>query len=217
MLKAEIQAAIAEVRAIYAELERRPAARGCQARAECCRFEITGLTPQLTRGEALLAAKAFRASGRKALPEPEDGTCPLLDPATARCRIYDARPFGCRTHFCDAAGGPYPRKMVLDLIRRLEAVDLRLGGEVLALIKASWVFLAAPEAARHIAISNRLYGKVASIKHGAVNSEVLLALPGGGTVCAMLESASLSGMALEVGADACALISPAHIILASLA
>ena len=96
-------------------------------------------------------------------------------------------------------------------------MDLRLGSEVLALIKASWVFLAAPEAARNIAISNRLYGKVASIKHGAVNSEVLLALPGGGTVCAMLESASLSGMALEVGADACALISPAHIILASLA
>jgi len=129
MTQAEIQAVIAEVRAIYAELERRPAARECQARAECCRFEITGLTPQLTRGEALLAAKAFRATGRKTLPDPEDGACPLLDPATARCRIYDARPFGCRTHFCDAAGGPHPRKAVLDLIRRLEAVDQRLGGE----------------------------------------------------------------------------------------
>ncbi|MBV9128127.1 MAG: YkgJ family cysteine cluster protein [Verrucomicrobia bacterium] len=53
----------------------------------------------------------------------------MLDPATRRCRIYAARPFGCRTHFCRAAGGPYRRAEVLDLIRRLEAVDARLGGD----------------------------------------------------------------------------------------
>lgn len=46
-----------------------------------------------------------------------------------QCLIYDARPFGCRTHFCSAAGGPFSRRDVLDLIRRLEDVDLALGGE----------------------------------------------------------------------------------------
>jgi hypothetical protein len=42
--------------------------------------------------------------------------------------IYHDRPFGCRTHFCAAAGGPYTRREVLDLIRRLEQVDAQLGG-----------------------------------------------------------------------------------------
>ena len=51
----------------------------------------------------------------------------MLDPATSRCLIYGDRPFGCRTHFCRAAGGPYERREVLDLIRRLEAADVLLG------------------------------------------------------------------------------------------
>ena len=37
-------------------------------------------------------------------------------------------PFGCRTHFCGAAGGPYKRREVVDLIRRLEDIDTALGG-----------------------------------------------------------------------------------------
>jgi Fe-S-cluster containining protein len=129
MRREEIQAALTEVRAIYAELANRPVQRSCIARTECCQFHLTGLTPQLTKGEAIAAAKGFRATGRKELPEPADGTCPLLKKETGRCMIYAERPFGCRTHFCDAAGGPYPRKEVLDLIRRLDELDRRLGGD----------------------------------------------------------------------------------------
>ena len=125
----QIKNALAQVRAVYAELVRRPVERQCEARTECCQFQLTGLTPQLTKGEAVLAAKAFRATGRKALPEPDDGACPLLKRETGRCLIYADRPFGCRTHFCAAAGGPYARREVLDLIRRLEAVDQMLGGD----------------------------------------------------------------------------------------
>jgi Fe-S-cluster containining protein len=121
--------ALAEIRAVYAELAKRPLERSCRALTECCQFQLTGLTPHLTKGEALVAAKGFRATGRKELPEPPDGACPLLHRATGRCLIYADRPFGCRTHFCAAAGGPYPRKLVLDLIRRLEAVDQQLGGD----------------------------------------------------------------------------------------
>ena len=125
----KIKDALLEVRAIYAELARRPIQRSCEARTECCQFHLTGLTPQLTKGEALFAAKAFRATGRKELPEPDDGACPLLKRETGRCLIYADRPFGCRTHFCAVAGGPYARKEVLDLIRRLEVVDQMLGGD----------------------------------------------------------------------------------------
>lgn len=128
----DLDAALAEVRAVYAELDARPTVRGCVGQTECCRFRLTGLVPFLTRGEALLAARAWRATGRKELPastDVGDGACPMLDPATSRCRIYAARPFPCRTHFCRAAGGPRRRAEVLDLIRRLESIDARLGGD----------------------------------------------------------------------------------------
>jgi Fe-S-cluster containining protein len=117
-----------EVRAVYDELAQRPIERACERRTTCCQFQITGRRPQLTRGEALVAAKAFRATGRTRLPARADGACPLLD-AQGRCLIYEGRPFGCRTHFCAAAGGPLARREVLDLIRRLEVVDRALGGD----------------------------------------------------------------------------------------
>jgi hypothetical protein len=117
-----IQNALVKVRTVYAELANRPIERQCITRTQCCQFRLTGLTPELTKGEALLAARAFRATGRKELPERKDGACPLLQTETGR-------PFGCRTHFCEAAGGLIPRKEILDLIRRLEEVDGHLGGD----------------------------------------------------------------------------------------
>ena len=116
------------VQQIYRDLATRPIERQCVQRTECCQFRLTGRTPFLTKGEALVAAKALRASGRKQLPESPDGACPLLNRATGRCLIYDGRPFGCRTHFCAAAGGPYARQEVADLIHRLEDIDDALGG-----------------------------------------------------------------------------------------
>lgn len=127
-LAAAKAAALAEVRAVYEELARRPVERQCTRLTQCCQFKLNGLTPYLTRGEALVAARGVRAAGRRQLPERADGACPLLHPQTGRCMIYADRPFGCRTHFCAAAGGPYARGEVVDLIRRLEQVDAALGG-----------------------------------------------------------------------------------------
>lgn len=119
--------ALEQVRAVYAELARRPFQRACTSSTGCCQFHVTGRVPQLTRGEALVAARAVRAAGRKVLPQRADGACPLLR-EDGRCLIYQDRPFGCRTHFCGAAGGPVSRSEVLDLIRDLETIDTRLGG-----------------------------------------------------------------------------------------
>lgn len=124
----ERRQAAADVRKVYAELAARPVTRNCALRAECCQFLLTGKTPYLTKGEALVGAQALKATGRRALPVREDGACPLLDPVSAKCLIYDSRPFGCRTHFCPAAGGPYPRRDVADLIHKLEEIARRLGG-----------------------------------------------------------------------------------------
>ena len=124
----DVQTALADVRAVYAQLEQRPIERNCVRLKECCQFKLTGRKPYLTKGEALVAAKALRATGRKGLPEVSDGGCPLLDRGTGNCLIYRDRPFGCRTHFCAAAGGPYTRREVSDLIQRLETIDANLGG-----------------------------------------------------------------------------------------
>lgn len=123
-----LKAALDEVKAIYAELEKRPLQRDCQMRTQCCHFRLTGRTPFLTLGEALYAAQGVRASGRKDLKPRPDGACPLLG-KEGRCTIYLHRPFGCRTHFCHEAGGMYPRKHIADLIHRLEALDEKLGGD----------------------------------------------------------------------------------------
>ena len=127
-LPEKLQIALAEVRQVYLDLAQRPIERNCTRLTECCHFKLTGRTPYLTKGEAVVAAKALRATGRKSLPKNADGSCPMLQPETGNCLIYEDRPFGCRTHFCAAAGGPIARREVLDLIRRLEDVDLALDG-----------------------------------------------------------------------------------------
>src|SRR5690348_10666962 len=125
----KLQAALAQVRQVYLDLARRPIERNCVRKTECCHFKLTGRTPYLTKGEAVVAARAFRATGRKSLPENPDGICPMLHSAAGNCLIYEDRPFGCRTHFCAAAGGAVARREVLDLIRRLEKIDSDLGGD----------------------------------------------------------------------------------------
>jgi len=128
VLPEKLQTALAEVRQVYVDLAQKPIQRNCVRRTECCHFKLTGRTPYLTKGEAVVAATALRATGRKSLPENADGSCPMLQPETGNCLIYADRPFGCRTHFCAAAGGPIARREVLGLIRRLEDVDLALKG-----------------------------------------------------------------------------------------
>jgi Fe-S-cluster containining protein len=124
----KMEPTLEEVRQVYADLAARPIDRNCMRVKECCHFKLTGRTPYLTKGEALLAAKALRATGRRTLPVNPTGACPLLDAQTGDCLIYNSRPFGCRTHFCAAAGGPFARREVIDLIRRLESVDAALAG-----------------------------------------------------------------------------------------
>lgn len=121
-------AALEEVQAVYSELAQRPVERDCVRRTECCQFKLTGKTPYVTAGEAMMVADALRAQGKRKLTEKEDGSCPMLHAQTGKCEVYEARPFSCRTHFCQAAGGPYARREVVDLIRRLEDVDAALFG-----------------------------------------------------------------------------------------
>ncbi|AHI68334.1 TOBE domain-containing protein [Burkholderia thailandensis] len=61
---------------------------------------------------------------------------------------------------------------------------------------------------------NQLFGKVLAIKHGAVNDEVLLALPGEHTITAVVTHESTQELGLAPGVDACALVKASWVVLA---
>ncbi|MGC8854994.1 MAG: TOBE domain-containing protein [Halothiobacillaceae bacterium] len=94
-----------------------------------------------------------------------------------------------------------------------EAMGLVPGKSAWALIKASWVILAAPDEGVRISARNRLCGTIQRIHEGAVNAEVVLALPGGNTVAAIITETSLEDLGFKVGDAACALIKASHVIL----
>lgn len=92
-------------------------------------------------------------------------------------------------------------------------LGLSVGQDVLALVKAPWVVLATGEDLR-VSARNRLAGTVEHITAGAVNAEVRLALPGGGTLVAIVTHDAVQELQLREGAAATALINASHVILA---
>lgn len=80
-----------------------------------------------------------------------------------------------------------------------ENLGLKVGREAFALIKASSVILAVDADQARVSTRNRLAGTVARIEKGAVNSEVVVDLPGGGTVAAIVTVASVKNLGLQVG------------------
>lgn len=96
----------------------------------------------------------------------------------------------------------------------VEHLGLAVGSEAFALIKASWVILA-PDDGRRTSARNALRGVVARCRRGEVNCEVVLELPGGRTVVAIVTNQSADELGLAEGARACALVKASHVILAT--
>jgi len=95
----------------------------------------------------------------------------------------------------------------------LEHLGLKIGTEVWALVKASWVILSTEDSDFKISVRNRLRGTVSRLTKGSVNSDVVLTLAGGNTVSAIVTNDSIEHMGLEVGAKACALFKASSVIL----
>lgn len=95
----------------------------------------------------------------------------------------------------------------------LDHLALAPGVEAYALIKAPWVILTTDEGLKTSA-RNRLCGRVARCQEGAVNAEVVIELPGGKLVVAIVTNESVHSLGLKEGVRACALIKASHIILA---
>ncbi len=95
-----------------------------------------------------------------------------------------------------------------------ENLELAIGKEIYALIKASSVILLSDEHVRTSA-RNQLWGEISHIHAGAVNSEITLMLPGGKSLTAIVTCESVENLELAVGQKICAVFEASNVILIS--
>lgn len=109
-----------------------------------------------------------------------------------------------------------PQLSIVSIVTRESVADLGLapGRTAVALIKSSFVILAAGEGALRTSARNALPGTVVRHEKGAVNDEVVLEVDEGKTITATLTRESAEALNLEVGARAQALVKASHVILA---
>jgi len=62
---------------------------------------------------------------------------------------------------------------------------------------------------------NQLKGRVKSVEHGAVNSEVVLELADGTAIVSIITRASAEGLGLEPGSEAYAVVKASHVMIAT--
>lgn len=139
---------LAALREVYRDADALLWGWSCPASTECCRFGLTGREPYVTSLELVAVKRAVAArggprswkraplvredlarasTGRVALPiVADERRCPMLA-GDGRCAIYESRPLGCRTFFCDraTAGGKIRQRDVNALVRRIQELAAR--------------------------------------------------------------------------------------------
>jgi molybdate transport system regulatory protein len=96
----------------------------------------------------------------------------------------------------------------------VKSLGLAVGKEVVALVKAPWVMLAAGDSKLKFSARNQLQGQVSALIKGGVNTEVGLTLAGGTEVFAVVTNEAVAELGLAVGKPANAIIKASHVILA---
>lgn len=94
-----------------------------------------------------------------------------------------------------------------------EALGLKSGMSAFALIKASSVIVASDVQGARFSARNCLHGTVSKLVAGAVNTEVVIDLPGGAQVAAIVTRSSADRLGLGVGKPATAIIKASSVIL----
>ncbi|MFC3530816.1 molybdopterin-binding protein [Vogesella facilis] len=92
-------------------------------------------------------------------------------------------------------------------------LELQVGSDALAIIKAPWVILANPDSGIKLSTRNRLEGSVTAIQQGAVNAEVEIKLNGGDKLVAIVTLDSAAGLGLAVGKPVVAFFKASHVIV----
>jgi hypothetical protein len=132
---------LAELAALYREVDLAQQGASCPASTECCRFGVTGREPYVTSIEIAALRRAVARRGgplsakRRALPlagssrpgsAKTERICAFLD-VSGRCSVYESRPFGCRTFYCERATLPArpSGSEQRDLVNRLRDIASR--------------------------------------------------------------------------------------------
>ncbi len=92
-------------------------------------------------------------------------------------------------------------------------LGLEPGAKAFALVKASSVILMTDSAGTRLSARNQFAGRVSRITQGAVNSEVVIELPGGGTVAAIITHESAQKLGIAVGGAATAVFKASSVIV----
>ena len=64
-----------------------------------------------------------------------------------------------------------------------------------------------------LSAKNILKGKVKALTNGAVNSEVVIELPGGGEIVSIITKSSAENLGLKIGVTAYAIIKASNVII----
>ena len=95
-----------------------------------------------------------------------------------------------------------------------KTLGLRPRMTAIALVKSSSIVLATGLKGARLSARNQLAGTVSAVTPGAVNTEVVIDLDGGGQVAAIVTQASARDLGLAVGVQATALFKASDVILA---
>jgi molybdate transport system regulatory protein len=95
----------------------------------------------------------------------------------------------------------------------VEHLGLSVGSDAYALIKASFIILAAADEPCKTSARNQLYGTISDLRHGPVNTEVVLELEGAKSLTAIVTEHSAQELELSVGRPVYALIKSSHVIM----
>jgi len=95
----------------------------------------------------------------------------------------------------------------------LARLHLHPGKEAIALVKASLIVLVTESDGMILSARNNLAGTVGELHPGAVNTEVVVNLPNGGTVVAIVTNQSASSLGLQTGSPVSALFKASSVIL----
>jgi molybdate transport system regulatory protein len=93
------------------------------------------------------------------------------------------------------------------------SLGLAKGKEVLALVKAPLVMVVTDLEGYRLSARNQLSGTISHLQKGAVNAEVVIALPGGDSVAATITNESVNSLGLAVGNPATAVFKAGAVIL----
>lgn len=105
-------------------------------------------------------------------------------------------------------------KLIATVTREsVTSLGLRSGVQVFALVKASSIVILSDDGGARFSARNRLDGTITRILTGAVNSEVVIGLPGNNTVAAIITNESCRELGLAAGQPASALFKASAVII----